>query len=534
MQSYPTLRRWLAGAVTLLIFGAVLAVVLVNGLGNRSDNVRADVPAARSEGRSWPMFGGSLQRNLVNLVEKDIATEWSTTEGEQKNIKWSAKLGSKAYGGPVISGGKIFIGTNNDNPRDPKIKGDKGVIMCFDEATGKFLWQAVHDKLTAGQVNDWPREGICSSPFVEGNHLSYVSNRCEVVCRDTDGKEVWTLDMIKKLGVFPHNLSVCSPLLVGDTLFLITSNGVDEDHKDIPRPDAPSFIAVNKKDGTVLWKTNLPSSNLKPGASVKSLIDRGLVIMHGQWSNPVYTEVDGKGQIIFPGGDGWLYALDPKNGELIWKFDANPKDSLYALSGRGTRSDFIGTPVVHDNLLYIGVGQDPEHDFGVGHFWCVDVAKATRLGGDVSPELVAGDEGGVQKGKPNPNSAKLWHYGGINPNPPKKGRSYYFGRTLSTAAVHDGLCYIAELKGILHCLDARTGEHYWEHDTESSTWSSPYYVDGKVYLGTDKEGVFIFAPGKKKKLITQVEMDRFVRATPTAVNGVLYVMTENMLYAIKK
>src|SRR5262249_55506790 len=157
-----------------------------------------------------------------------------------------------------------------------------------------------------------------------------------------------------------------------------------------------------------------------------------------------------------------------------------------------------------------------------------------RLGGDVSPELVASDDGKVQKGKPNPNSAAVWKYGGPIQPRPKKGRSYYFGRTLSTAAGHDGLCFIAEQEGILHCFDAKTGEHYWDHDTESPTWSSPYYVDGKVYLGTDKEGVFIFEPSKKKKLINQVEMEGMVRATPTAVNGVLYVMTENMLYAIKK
>src|SRR5207302_1138788 len=163
------------------------------------------------------MYGGGLQRNMANLTETNMPIAWDVAKGT--NIKWSAKLGSKAYGGPIISGGKVFIGTNNDNPRDPKIKGDKGIVMCFDEATGKFLWQVVHDKLAAGQVNDWPREGICSSCCVDGNRLYYVSNRCTVVCRDTaDGKEVWSLDMMKELGVFPHNLATCSPLAVGDTL----------------------------------------------------------------------------------------------------------------------------------------------------------------------------------------------------------------------------------------------------------------------------------------------------------------------------
>ena len=57
--------------------------------------------------------------------------------------------------------------------------------------------------------------------------------------------------MMGELGVFPHNLSVCSPLVVGDLVFVVTANGVDEKHIDIPRPQAPSFIAVNKKTGEV-------------------------------------------------------------------------------------------------------------------------------------------------------------------------------------------------------------------------------------------------------------------------------------------
>src|SRR5262249_617763 len=94
-----------------------------------------------------PMLGGTVHRNMVNTVEKNIPQEWSVKEGQEKNIKWSAELGTLAYGGPVIAGGKVFVGTNNGKPRYPSIKGDRGVLMCFRESDGKFLWQAVHDKL---------------------------------------------------------------------------------------------------------------------------------------------------------------------------------------------------------------------------------------------------------------------------------------------------------------------------------------------------------------------------------------------------
>ena len=557
MNCCPEMRRWLAGLATAVIFGGLLAaLVLPGGVAPRGEAV-ADVP--KPEAGAWPMFGGTVQRNMVNSVERDVPTEWDVKSG--KNVKWVVELGSKAYGGPVIAGGKVFIGTNNDRPRNPRdvdkmtgVPVDKGVMMCFDQGTGKFLWQIIHDKLPAGRVNDWPKEGICSSPFVEGNRLYYVSNRCEVICADTeglldgkndgaqdekykeptDGDVVWSLDMIGALGVFPHNLATCSPIVVGDVVFVITSNGVDERHIDIPKPQAPSFIAVDKKSGQLLWKNNLPTARLlEPGSQLKSLVDRGLVLMHGQWSNPVYTEVAGQPQIIYPGGDGWIYGFEPRTGELIWKFDGNPKDSVYRLGGAGTRNDYVATPVVHDTKLYLGVGQDPEHDAGVGHYWCVDLVKATKNRGDVSPELVA-EGGGPQKGKPNPNSAVQWHYGGMIDPPPAEGREYAIGRTMSTASVSGGLAFIGEQEGILHCLDAVTGKEYWQHDMEAATWSSPYTVDGKVFMGNDKRELLIFQHGKEKKLLAKINMGSLVRATPTAVNGTLFVLTENKLYAIGK
>ncbi len=42
--------------------------------------------------------------------------------------------------------------------------------------------------------------------------------------------------------------------------------------------------------------------------------------MDGQWTSPAYATVNGKGQVIFPGGDGWLYGFEAKKGELLWKF----------------------------------------------------------------------------------------------------------------------------------------------------------------------------------------------------------------------
>ncbi len=541
MSQTPALRRWFAAGLTAAILAAILFAV---NQGPTVKQAAVSAQGVKAVSGDWTMFGGNPSRNFVNLVAKGIPTKWD--EEKKTNILWSADLGSKAYGGPVIANGRIFIGTNNGKPRNPKDVDakdepiDLGVLMCFDEKTGKFLWQTTYAKLAAGRVVDWPEEGICSTPTIEGDKLFYVSNRCEVVCANVaDGSVVWKLDMMKELNVFPHNLAVCAPLVVGESIFVVTANGVDEGHINVPSPKAPSFIEVSKKDGKVLWTDNSPTISLtttpKEGNErdfFKRLVNLGKLIQHGQWSNPAYGVVDGQPQVIFPGGEGMIYSFDPATRKLLWKFDCNPKDAVYELARKGTRNDFIATPVIYKNRVYIGVGQDPEHAQGVGHFWCIDMTKR----GDVSSELNVTPNNWPPKVEKNPNSAMVWHYGG--PTTPvdrkKLGRNYYFGRTMSTASIHDDLCYVAELNGMVHCLDANTGDVHWSHETESESWCSTYLADGKVYFGNDACNVTVFKHGKKKEILAEIGMSAKVRATPVVANNVLYVMTENKLFAIKE
>ncbi len=529
----------------------------------------APAPAAGTT-EAIAMFGGTNLRNMVNLTDKNIPEK---PEPDGDTMLWKADLGSRAYGGPTVSGGKVVVGTNNERPRNEKRDAkknadgelepiDRGILMCFD-TKGKFLWQSVHNKLESGQVNDWPKEGVCSTPTIEGNRVYYISNRCTVVCADlngfadgnqgfqnekyndpTDADIIWEYDMMKEIGVFPHNMSAGCPLIVGDYLYTVTANGVDEGHINIPSPDSPSFICLEKKTGKLVWRNNDPGKN----------------IMHGQWSNPMYCELGGVKQVIFCGGDGWMYSFTPDTGDLIWKFDANPKDTKYELGGTGTRSDFIGTPVLYKDKIYIGTGQDPEHFTGIAHFYCVDpVGKK----GDISPEI--GPWG--KPGQKNPNSAVVWHYGGEDKRK-FVPRDFSFGRTMSTACVVDDVVYISELQGYLHCLDAKTGKKYWQYDCKGAIWGSPYYVDGKVYLATEGSDLFVFKHEKEPKvldpldvqvdtalppeqqqkdytkkmklklkevekavLLHKIEFGAPIRSTPIVADGVLYVMTENTLYA---
>lgn len=470
-------------------------------------------PLAVAEGESdLIMFGGDASRNFVS-DEKDLPTEWDLKSG--KNIKWVAELGSQTYAGPIYYDGKIFVGTNNEAKKNPKLEGDRGNIMAFDAETGEFLWQSAHAKLGAGRVNDWPLQGICSTPAIEDGVVYYVSNRAEIIAADVDGFRdgsndgpytdeehkseidediLWKYDTIGELDVFPHNLAAGSPLIVGDLVFVITGQGVDEGHFNVPTPLAPSFVVVNKKTGELVWE------NADPGKKV----------LHGSWSNPSYGEWDGKGQVLFPGGDGWLYSFEPETGKLIWKFDLNPKDSVWELGGRGTRNNVISMAVVHDGLAYIGVGQDPEHGEGSGNLYAIDPAGKT---GDIT-------ETGV-----------VWHVHGED-----------FHRTMSSASVKDGVMYIADLSGFVYAMDPKTGKKHWTYDTFAAIWGSTFAADGKVYIGDEDGDIAVLKAGtephveegsKEVSPIYETNMGAAVYTTPIAKDGVIYVASRTKLFAIQ-
>lgn len=523
----------------------------------------------------WPQWGGTSLRNNTP-VGRNIPVTWDITTG--KNIKWKANLGSVTHSTPVVANGKVFVGTNNAAgriarfPWDNWKQTDLGCLVCFDEETGKFLWQYSAKKLKTGRLNDWPMTGICASPLVDGDRLWIVSNRCEVVCLDIDGfrdgkndgpfkKEentdaneadvIWKLDMIGELKVHPHNMSTCSVTSDGKRLFVSTSNGVDGTHANIPSPEAPSFLCLDRDTGDVLWSDNSP----------------GEFILHGQWASPTYFETGKQPQVLFPGGDGWLYSFDPRgdgngNSKLLWKFDCNPKETKWILGGRGRRNNLCGSACFYKNRVFIAVGQDPEHGEGEGHLWCIDPVKKLD-GSDVSPKLAidktskplprrrlqAVNPKNGEQAIHNPDSALVWHFTGVDMN--GNGKMTFeetMHRTFTTPAIKDDILYIADFAGAVHCLDAKTGWQYWSYDLFGACWSSPLIVDGKVYIGDEDGDVAIFPhTSDPKKALTEAPNRRFVKwepalgepsveniiySTPVVANNTLFIASKNTLYAI--
>jgi len=426
--------------------------------------------------------------------------DWNPTTG--RNIIWSVELGDETFGRPVVAGNAVYVGTDNARRMNPACQEECGVLMAFRATDSTFLWQDVAPRVKRG-LREFLLPSTTSAPYVEENRLYYVTAECQLRCLDTQGFRdgensgryreevfhdntaadiVWELDMCARLGVFPHEASNSEVLSVGDLLIVCTSNGQNEGHTRVPSPRAPSLIAVDKHSGEVVWRATGPGEH----------------VLHGQWSSPVAANVNGRMQVLFGGGDGWLRAYDAASGRELWRFDGNPKDARWLpRPGVLSRSSIIASPVFADGRVFLAMGQDPFHGNGPS----VIHAISPNGQGDVT------------------ESRLLW-------------TSREVGRVVGTPIAKDGLLYVGDLGGVLHCLDAATGAHVWKHETSGAIWGCLLLAGDRLYVGNVEGGMTVLRAGARKELLAQIEMDAPLYSRPALVGDALYLATANRLYLI--
>ena len=161
-------------------------------------------------------------------------------------------------------------------------------------------------------------------------------------------------------------------------------------------------------------------------------------------------------------------------------------------------SEIIATPVFHKGRVYVAIGRDPDHGRGRGALLCLDADQT----GDST------------------ETGKLWTYQGLD-------------RSISTVSIADGLLYVVDVAGRLHCVNAETGKAYWVYESKSRTIASTMVADGKIYLPTEKH-LNVLATGKAMKLLSQISLGAPSWSTPVVASGTLYVTSKKYLWALKQ
>ena len=483
-------------------------------------------------GGDRPQWGEAWSRNMVS-PERNLPDSFDPASG--KNIKWSAQLGTESHSSPVIGGGRVYIGTNNGNPRDLKHQGDRGVLMCFDEKSGQLLWQLVVPKRSEDVYFDWPQSGISSPVTVEGDRVYLVSNRGEVMCLDANGMAngndgpfqdegahmtvkpmrgtsnepvltlgpldadiIWLFDLPTRAGIWSHDAAHSSIVIRGDYLYLNSGTGVDNTHKKIRTPDAPSLVVLDKRTGRLVARDY---EHIAPN------------IFHSTWCAPSLAEVNGRPLVFFGGGNGIVYAFETIDAvatplpavvglHKVWQFDFDPeapKTNVHHYNSNRSEgpSNFYGMPVFYHQRVYVAGGGDIWWGKNEACLKCVDAT----LTGDIT------------------TNGLVWSY-------------LLQKHVLATPAIANGLVFIADCGRVLHCVDAETGKACWTQEINGEAWASALVADNKVFLGTRSGNFYVMSATREKKLLATLDLRSPMSATASAANGVLFVATMKTLYAL--
>jgi outer membrane protein assembly factor BamB len=442
----------------------------------------------------------------------NLPLDWDTSTG--RNIAWSVPLGGETFGRPVVAGDAVYIGTDNARKLNPVITGACGVLLALRAADGAFRWQDAAPPRPERGLREFLLPSTTSAPHVEGDRLYYLTAQCQLRCLDihapphtTVPNIIWELDLCATLGVFPHEACNSDVLPLGDLLIVSTSNGRNEAHTRVPSPRAPSLIAVDKRTGQVVWRA----------------VGAGANVLHGQWCSPTAATINGRTQILFGGGDGWLRAYDVggsgrgRGGRELWRFDGNPKDAPWRpRPGALSRCSIVASPVYDDHgggRVFLAMGEDPSH--GNGPAWLHAISPNGH--GDVT------------------DSRRLWTCTKV-------------GRMVATPILHEGLLYAADIGGTVHCLDADTGEVLWKHDTQGDIWGCLFLAGGsgdsgergggggnggRLYAGNVNGTMTAFRPGRQKQVLAEIEMDAPLYSRPALAGDTMYLATARRLYLIK-
>jgi outer membrane protein assembly factor BamB len=247
----------------------------------------------------WPQWRGANRDGISK--ETGLLKEWGK---DGPPLVWKTTGAGRGYSTLAVSKGRIYT---------MGLRGDKEFIVAFDVATGKEVWAVQNGSAFRNDRGDGPR----GTPTIDGDRLYALGGSGDLSCLDVKtGKVIWTMNVLQKFGGSNPRWGISESPLIMDEKVLVNAGGSDA-----------SIVALSKKDGSVIWKTQSEQAG---------------------YSSAIPIMIGGKTQVVFFTSTRAV-GLDPKDGTLLWEY-----------KNASNRTANAATPIVRNNRVFIS------SDYGTG------------------------------------------------------------------------------------------------------------------------------------------------------------------------
>ena len=444
--------RFLAGAS---LASAVAMTLAADGLAVAQEG------ASKLKATDWYHWRGPQQNG--QSLETGLPTSFSI-EGE--NLLWR-KEEFATRSTPVVMNGRVYVVCRHEAETNKEAE----KTVCINAETGEKIWESIHNIY----LSDAPSERVGWASVVadpETDRVYVLGLGCTFQCLDgKTGKLIWEHSMLEEYGMLSTYGGRTNFPVVYEDMVIISGVNTGWDQTAVP---THRFLALDKNTGAAIWTM---STRPRPEDTT--------------YSTPIFTVLNGQAAMVLGAADGAIYALQPRTGKVIWKYQASPRGMNVA-------------PLVENGIVYMGHGEQNESDRTVlGAVFAID----GNTFGDIPEEklLWKVPKRTVSRSSPVRVGERIYYLEdgaalfGVNAKTGAIEVEKKLGRIMfGSPVVSEGKLYIAENTGRIWCLEPTETEIKVVGQTRlndgSEIFGSFAISNGRMYLPTNKALLCIGVP----------------------------------------